>query len=128
MLKHKRTQNKPLRSDDGPPALTPVDIEIARNQGSSVAIEATLENLQAAKRLPITSISETIEQKTRENGQLRQELAYEKRKSKSSIYLLEEVKLVVASLQQAIITFQKLNRNMEGENEDPPQIPARHGK
>jgi len=125
MLKHKRTQNKPLRNDDGPPGLTPVDIEIARNQGSSVAIEATPENLQAAKRLPITSISETIEQKTRENGQLRQQLAYEIRRNKSSIFLLEEVKRAVDSLQQAIITFQKLNRNIEGGDEEPPQIPAR---
>ncbi|KAK3369560.1 hypothetical protein B0T24DRAFT_508291, partial [Lasiosphaeria ovina] len=60
-----------LQSSNKPPEPTPLDVEIARNQGTSIAIEATSENLQAAKGLPPANLSQTIEQKTRENGQLR---------------------------------------------------------
>ncbi|KAF2803675.1 uncharacterized protein BDZ99DRAFT_547025 [Mytilinidion resinicola] len=98
MLKNKRTKHRLLLSSDRPPALTAIDTEIDRNQGSSVAIEATQAKMQAAKKMPTPSLSQLIEQRTWENGQLRQELAYQQRKHSASMYLLEEVRLVVASL------------------------------
>ena len=115
MLKHKRTNIRHLPNPNLPPSLTAVDAEIARNQGSSVAIEATQENLQAVKKMPTPSLSQIIEQRTWENGQLRQELAYQQRKHGASMYLLEEVKLVVTTLQQALVNFQKLSTEFEDE-------------
>jgi hypothetical protein len=69
--------------------------------------------MQAAKKMPTPSLSQLIEQRTWENGQLRQELAYQQRKHSASMYLLEEVRLVVASLQQALDNFQRLNAEPE---------------
>ena len=56
-----------------------------------------------------TSLSFIMEQKTWENAQLRNELKYHQRKHGASMYLLQEVKLVVESLQKALVNFQKLN-------------------
>ncbi|GAB1319508.1 BZIP domain-containing protein [Madurella fahalii] len=126
-LRHKRTHLKLLQSRDDPPEPTPVDTEIARHQGSSVAIEATPERLQASKNLPTPSLSQIIEQRTWENGRLRQELAYQQRRNGASMYLLEEVKNAVDSLQQALVNFQKLSKELgEDEGEATPGIPPRH--
>jgi hypothetical protein len=116
MFRHKRPKPPPLPThSDIPPAPTAVDVEIANHQGSTVAINATQERMQAAKKMPTPSLSQMIEQRTWENGQLRQELAYRQRKHGASMYLLEEVRLVVESLQQALLTFQKLNTDLEGD-------------
>lgn len=110
MLKYRRAHNK-LQSHDGPPELTPIDTEIARHQGSSVALEATQERLQACKNFPTPDFPKIIEQRTRENGRLRHELAYQQRKNGASMYLLEELKNTINYLQQAILNFQKLNED-----------------
>ncbi|PSN58589.1 hypothetical protein BS50DRAFT_641642 [Corynespora cassiicola Philippines] len=116
MFRHRRPKPAPLPSlHDAPPTPTAVDVEIAAHQGSTVAMDATHERMQAAKRMPTPSLSQMIEQRTWENGQLRQELAYRQRKHGASLYLLEEVKLVVESLQQALVNFQKLNAQVEGD-------------
>lgn len=96
---------------------TAVDAEISRNQGSPVTIEAANENLQAPKRIPSPSLSQMIERRTWENGQLREELSYQKRKNGASMYFLEEVRLAVESLQQALVNFQNLNTEIENESE-----------
>jgi hypothetical protein len=94
MLKHKRTNIRPLSApSDAPPTPTAVDAEIARNGGSSTAIETTKERSQASKNLPTPSLLQIIEQRTWENGQLRQELLYEQRRYGVSMYLLEELKM-----------------------------------
>lgn len=110
MLRHRRTQQPKLKLLDGPPELTPVDAEIARHQGSSVAIDTSQKSLQAAKKMPTASLSQTVEELTRENGRLREELAYWQRRDGASLYLLGEVKDAVGSLQQAIVNFQRINR------------------
>jgi hypothetical protein len=116
MLKHKRTNIRPLPApSDAPPKPTAVDAEIARSGGSSVAIEATKERSQASKNITTPSLSQIIEQRTRENGQLRQELLYEQRRHSASMYLLEEVKMGVKSLQQALINFQQIYMEVENE-------------
>jgi len=117
MLRHRKPKIRLVPKFDTPPALTAVDTEIARNQGSSVAIEATPERMQAAKKMPTPSLTHIIEQKTWENGQLHQELAYQQRKHGASMYLLEEVRLVVGSLQQALLNFQKLNTEFEDDTD-----------
>jgi hypothetical protein len=116
MFRHKRPKPPPLPTlSDIPPEPTAVDVEIANHQDSTVAIDATQERMQAAKKMPTPSLSQMIEQRTWENGQLRQELAYRQRNHGASMYLLEEVRLVVESLQQALFTFQKLNTDLEGD-------------
>jgi hypothetical protein len=104
-----------LSDSDRPPAPTDVDIEIARNNGTTVATEATKERLQASKSIPNLSLSPTIEQRIRENGRLRQELAYQHRKHAASLRLLEEVRHAVERLQLAVIDFQKLQKEIEDE-------------
>jgi hypothetical protein len=117
MLKHKRTNIRPLPApSDAPPTPTAVDAEIARNGGSSVAIEATKERSQAFKNNPTPSLSQIIEQRTWENGQLRQELLYQQRRHGASMYLLEEVKMAAKSLQQALINFQQIHMDAENES------------
>ena len=59
-----------------PPALSSVDIVIARNSRSSTAIKATIEKLQASKNMPTPSLTEIIKNLNQENGRLREELAY----------------------------------------------------
>jgi hypothetical protein len=87
---------------------------MASRSGSMAADEAALESTQAAKKIPAPRLSQMIEQRTWENGQLRQELAYHQRKHAASMYLLEEVRVVAESLQQALANFQRLNEETEG--------------
>lgn len=72
-----------------------------------------LESTQAAKKMPTPRLSQMIEQRTWENEQLRNELAYHQRKHAASVYLLEEVRVVVESLHQALANFQRLNEDTE---------------
>ncbi|PVH69549.1 hypothetical protein DL98DRAFT_438878 [Cadophora sp. DSE1049] len=65
-----------LLKSDKPPKPTAIDIEIARNKGTFVAIEATNKSLQASKSDLTPSFSEIIKQKTKENSRLREQLAH----------------------------------------------------
>jgi hypothetical protein len=106
---HKFRKLKPrlmIPVSDQPPAPTPIDAEIARNNGTSVAIEATSENMQASKTAYTPSLSEIIDQRTRENGRLRQELEHKQSKLGASVDLLEELRMIVERLQQAINNYQ----------------------
>ena len=114
MLRPKRTKG-PFRPSIThiPLAPTATDAEVASRSGSTVAHEAAQERTQAAKKIPAPRLSQMVEQRTWENEQLRQELAYHQRKHAASVYLLEEVRLVAESLQQALASFQKLNAETE---------------
>jgi hypothetical protein len=65
--------------------------------------------------MPASDISIIEQQMAWENTQLSEELKYQRRKHGASMYLLEEVKLVVEALQQALVNFQKLNAEFEDE-------------
>jgi hypothetical protein len=84
-----------------------------RKQSSHMAIESVLGRTETAKKMPAPDMSIIMEQRTWENAQLRKELAYQQRKHGASMYLLEEVKLVMETLQQALVNFQKLNTELE---------------
>jgi len=122
MHRSKRTTRKSKRvrlissRSDGPPTPSDVDIKIAHNKGRSVAIEATNENLQAFKNIPTPSLSETIEQRTRENGRLRQELAYEHRKHAANKLFLEKVRRTIEHLQLAVIDLDSCFKEIENGN------------
>jgi hypothetical protein len=91
---------------DRPLAPTPINAKIARNNGTLVAIKATSENMQASKTAYTPSLSKIIDQRTRENGQLRQELNHKQSKLRASVDLLKELRMIVKRLQQAIINYQ----------------------
>ncbi|KAE8440513.1 hypothetical protein EG329_007410 [Mollisiaceae sp. DMI_Dod_QoI] len=115
---HKIRRLKPrlmLPVSDRPSGPTPIDAETARNKGTSVAIEATSESLQASKTAQTPSLPEMIEQRTRENGRLRQEHEHQQRKQGGELYLLEEVRLVIAKLQYALIEYHKLQSAVDHE-------------
>lgn len=84
-------------------------MEIANHNGSTVAIEATPDRLQAAKKMPTPSLSQMVEQLTWQNGQLRSEIDYHQRRHAASLYLLQKTRLIVKSLEQAIENFGDLD-------------------
>lgn len=95
--------------NSAPPAPASIDIEIASHNGSTVAIEATPDRLQAAKKMPTPSLSQMVEQLTWQNGQLRSEIDYHQKKHAASLYLLQKTRLIVKSLEQAIENFGSLD-------------------
>jgi hypothetical protein len=114
MLRPKRTKGPFQPSITHIPlAPTAAEAEIASRSGSTVADEAALESTQDAKKISAPRLSQMMEQRTWENEQLRQKLAYHQRKHAVSMYLLEEVGVVVESLQQALANFQRLNEETE---------------
>jgi hypothetical protein len=106
MLRHRRRKFR-VSPDD-----THID---ARNQEIPAKIDEITPLPQAAEKLPATSLSQMIEQRTWENDQLRRELIYQQKKHGISMYLLEEVSLVVESLQKALKNFQQCNTEIEHE-------------
>jgi hypothetical protein len=98
--------------------LTPVvDIaQTSRKPGFDTTVESTPGKVETAKKMPAPDMSIIMQQKTWENAQLTKELKYQRRKNGASMYLLEEVKLVVDTLQQALVNFQKLNTEFEDDS------------
>lgn len=103
---------------DGPPPPNPIDIEIGRNNGSTVALEATPERVQASKRMPIPTLSQRIEELTRENSHLRQEVAYHQRLQRPMRDLQRGLESAMRKLQQHIDGFNKEQREAEAEYMD----------
>lgn len=80
---------------------------IAEANGASVALDAVPEILQAGKQCTTPSLTEIIEEKTRENGRLRGELAYLQQVRQLGESLREEVDYVCERLRFALLTFMK---------------------
>jgi hypothetical protein len=81
----------------------PIDTEISRNEGTSVAIEATSESLPAPRIAQTPSLFEMIEQRNKENDRLRHKLAYQRTKQGAELHLL----------QQALIEYHKLQSSID---------------
>lgn len=111
---HREARRLPVIANT-PPVPSAIDAEI--DGGSTVAIEAMPQRMQAAKRMPTLSLSQLIEQKTWENGQLRRELAHLQRKQAAAIYLHQEVQLVEQALQQALSNFRRLDDDAEPDSD-----------
>lgn len=110
MKQNQQSQGWPQPSvNSAPPAPAAVDIAIANHNGSTVAIEALPDRLQAAKKMPTPSLSQIVEQLTWQNGQLRSEIDYHQRRHAASLYLLQKIRLTVKSLEQAIENFGSLD-------------------
>ena len=111
MLRQKRTKFHLL-----PNSLNNSDSTVDfHGQEAPERVEAASDIPPAARKIPQPNLSQMIEQRTWENDQLRKELIYQQRKHGLSVYLLEEVKLVVDSLQKALQNFQQRNTEIESE-------------
>jgi hypothetical protein len=110
MHRFKKSKQHLTLQIDGPPTPTPLDFENARNKETTAKIEATNERLQASKTAPTPSLSESIEQQTRVNGRLRQQLLQEHQKQAPVLYFSERGSEI---LRQAIIKFQRLQAEMD---------------
>lgn len=100
-----------------PPIPTAVDIEIARSHGSTMAIEASREWIQASKRMPTPNLSDMIKERTSQIIQLERELACLEEKYGAAEYLYQEVTLVLTSLQRALLKSCKLSTNTKEDEE-----------
>ncbi|KIV98393.1 uncharacterized protein PV09_09776 [Verruconis gallopava] len=115
MLGYNKLKIRPLVNTDVP-SKNNVD-QATRKQGTHPAIDPR-SRIESAKKMPTPDISIIQQQREWENTQLRNELQYQRRKHGASMYLLEEVRLVVKSLQEALVNFEKLNSAFEDEVTD----------
>jgi hypothetical protein len=98
----------PESRSDRPPSPTAIDDEIARHKGTSVAIEATKESLQASKNFTTPSLSEIIEEKTRENGRLREQLDHALKKQALGTYLEQRATQAKEILEEGVTEYRRL--------------------
>ena len=98
-----------------PPVLTPIDNLINRNQGSSMALEATRVRMEASKRVMTPTPFERVEQLTRENAALREELARFHRLQSANEYFIKQTKEALDLLQQAVFEWRKAQKDIDND-------------
>jgi hypothetical protein len=94
---HQRKVDTPYRLSR-PLVPTTIDNLIDRNQGLSVALEATRARMEASKRMTPT-LFQRVEQLTRENAALREEMARFHRLQSANAYFIKEIKEALDLLQ-----------------------------
>lgn len=90
-----------------------VDRFIAKAKGSTVALEASPEQLQASKTCVTPSLKEIIEIKTKENGRLRAELAYLQSLETLGDEFYGEIHDAAGRMQRAIATFNRRRKELD---------------
>jgi hypothetical protein len=108
---HKFKKSRPrikLLESDQLPTLTSINAKITQNNRTLVAIKATSESIQSSKIVPTPSLSEIINQRTRENGRLRYKVAYQQRIQEAGLFTLGEVGRVVAELRHILREYKRL--------------------
>ena len=86
-----------------------------RKQVSHAGAESTTGRSETAKKMRAPDISIIEQQREWEHAQCEREIKYHRQKHGASMYLLEEVKLVMEVLQQALVNFQRLTAEFEDE-------------
>jgi uncharacterized protein (DUF3084 family) len=84
-------------------------MKIANNHGTTMAIEASREATQAAKKMPTADLSQMIRERTRQIMQLEQELLCLEQKYGAAEYLYQEILLVLSTVQEALGNLGKLS-------------------
>ena len=97
------------------PSLSKQNVEIDQKQDSSQALEVLPKQLQAAKNQPIVSLRERIEELTRENGRLRQEVAFYQSIWNAMMSVPEETESMVVNVQQTLHNFHRVQTEAETE-------------
>lgn len=82
-----------------------IDIEVGRRGGSTIALDATDQAMQRAKKDPPKNLTERIEQLTRENGGLRLQLAYHQKIQGAICQLRDDAQFAVDRMGNALVTF-----------------------
>lgn len=90
-----------------------IDLKIRRNHGTTVALEATPEHLQASKNAPIPELSQRVHELTKENGRLRLEARYYQQMQEAVRALQEDVKFVAETMRNSIVEFSKIQEEVE---------------
>lgn len=98
---------------DHPPLPRSIDRAIGDVRGSTVALDATPEKLAATKYPATPSLKEIVEDKTRENGRLRAELAYLQNMQQIGEELRGEVEYVEERLRLAVVSFRRRRKDLE---------------
>ena len=112
MLRRKRKHLR-LNTNDISGPITLQDAPDVSNSSVSQMNSSSARGI--SNKIPTSSLPQIIEQRTWENEQLRQELLHQQRKHAIGMYLLEEVKLAVESLQKALDHFERCNVEIESE-------------
>jgi hypothetical protein len=100
---------------DKPHAPTAIDIEIGLQNGTTAALEATPERLQAMKQKPTLCATQRIEELTKENGRLRLEIRYYQRMKDAMQALFEDAKFITEQLENTIRGFTEAQREAEND-------------
>jgi hypothetical protein len=103
-----------LHRSSRPPVLTPIDNLIDHNQGSSVALEATRARMEPSKHTTPTPF-QRVEQLTRENAALREEMARFHRLQSANAYFIKETKDALDLLQQAVFEWRKAQKDIDND-------------
>lgn len=98
-----------------PPAPRSIDEIIHRRHGSTVAVDLMPSTLQASKDEPTPSLKEMIEALSRENGRLREELAYRQDLQELGEQLQHEVDYIIERLKMAVMSCQRGQEDVEKE-------------
>ena len=100
---------------DGPPQLSPIDKIIDLHHGSTTAIEATPQRLQASKQYPIPSLQERIEQLQRQNSNLNHEIAYYRQMEPYRRKFREDVGRLTENLEKVLYKLGKIQQQVNHE-------------
>jgi hypothetical protein len=95
--------------------VTPIDNLIDRNQGSSVALEATRARMETSKCMMTPTPFQRVEQLTRENAALREELARFHRLQSANEYFIKQTKEALDLLQQAVFEWRKAQKDIDND-------------
>lgn len=87
-------------------------------------MEAAPEHLRKTKNMPVRTLTETVEQLTRDNGRLRLELAHAQETCAALTRFVENVTHIKASLSKALHDMQKASARLDetgerGTGEEP---------
>lgn len=114
----KPAHRRELRSSDGPPHPTPVDIIIGLHGGITTALEATPEHLQAAKSQPALSPTEEVRELQQRHSGLRQELAHLLDLNQAHRVFQEEMKEVLERFHLALSRLGSVQQEVERKRND----------
>ena len=112
MRRATRSSTKTIASDK-PMDPKLIDREIMQVDGRTVALEATPELLEAAKKKPVPGLSHRIDELTRENGRLRLEIRYHQQMQEAIEALQTDVKFAVESMERSILEFNSVQEVAE---------------
>ena len=97
-----------------PPSPSSVDLIIHKHHGSSFALDLMPETIQASKTDPTPSLTQMIEELTRKNGRLKEQLAGCHELQEHWDGLRCEVDFVINRLKIAVLAFRKAQLELGG--------------